>query len=128
MQTPKKTLFETSVGISGPEGPETPVNGRSGRNKWRLKSQEWLEILVESSGLNHRSIGGSALNAVTRRLLNAYHSAENYYLPDPKYFRIMLGKPENAKGGVQNVLFPQGGAYRIANSSLREAQSDSVKK
>ena len=31
--------------------------------------------------------------------------------------------PENAKGGVQNVLFPQGGAHRTANSSLKEAQS-----
>ena len=31
LQTPHKTLFETFFGISGPEGPETPVNGRSGR-------------------------------------------------------------------------------------------------
>ena len=29
---PKKTLFETFFAILGPEGPETPVNGRSDRN------------------------------------------------------------------------------------------------
>ena len=31
LQTPKKTLFETFFAISGPEGPETRVNGGSGR-------------------------------------------------------------------------------------------------
>ena len=30
LQTPEKTLFDTFFAISGPEGPETPVNGRSG--------------------------------------------------------------------------------------------------
>ena len=30
-QTPQKTLFETFFAISGPERPETPVNGGSGR-------------------------------------------------------------------------------------------------
>ena len=29
---PQKTPFETSFAISGPESPETSVNGRSGRN------------------------------------------------------------------------------------------------
>ena len=33
MRTPKKTLFETFFAILGPEGPETPVNGRSDRKK-----------------------------------------------------------------------------------------------
>ena len=32
LRTPKETLFETFLVISGPEGPETPVNGGSGRN------------------------------------------------------------------------------------------------
>ena len=32
-RTPKKTLFETSVAISGPERPETLVNGGSGRKE-----------------------------------------------------------------------------------------------
>ena len=31
LQTPKKTLLETFFAISGPEGPETPVNGGSDR-------------------------------------------------------------------------------------------------
>ena len=30
-KTPKKTLFEIFFATWGPEGPETPVNGRSGR-------------------------------------------------------------------------------------------------
>ena len=33
LQTPQKTLFETFFAISGLEGPETPVNGGSGRNR-----------------------------------------------------------------------------------------------
>ena len=31
--TPRKTFFETFFAISGPEGPETPVNGGSGRKE-----------------------------------------------------------------------------------------------
>ena len=32
LQTPVKTFFEIFFAILGPEGPETPVNGGSGRN------------------------------------------------------------------------------------------------
>ena len=45
LQTPKKTLSETFLGISGPEGPEISVNGRSGRNAKKCASA-FLRILV----------------------------------------------------------------------------------
>ena len=45
---PRKTLFETFFAILGPEGPETPVNGRSGRKNTlcAFEPQILLEIIT----------------------------------------------------------------------------------
>ena len=52
---PKQTLFEFFFAILCPEGPETPVNGRSGREKGGL-SFSWAVPSADLSCVTERAI------------------------------------------------------------------------
>ena len=56
-------IFETFWGISGPKGPETPVNGRSGRKLVGARQRSG-EGVVRRNGCPEKSVFGESVSSL----------------------------------------------------------------
>ena len=56
------------MGILGPEGPETAVNGRSGLNRWVKTRALKSDARVSKPGFKNASVSGASLSKGRQRV------------------------------------------------------------